>query len=101
MAVYISKEAALEKMRKTQVYFTLEKKHVAAKAVEDCIRIVEALEGKSIAYEPEKARRVVSVEPYFPCGRIGRDVMRCGFCQTQIERKDKYCRFCGKRLVDG
>ena len=100
MEAYISKTAVLERMAETLSYFELERKRVAASAVQDCINIVEKLEPRTVSFEPEKAVRTVSVEPFFQGGQIGREVMRCGFCQTQIEKKDRFCRFCGRKLVD-
>ena len=100
MDEYISKTAVLERMAETLSYFELERKRVAASAVQDCMNIVEKLEPRTVSYEPEKAKRTVDVEPFFKGGQIGREVMRCGFCQTQIEKKDRYCGFCGRKLVD-
>ena len=100
MEAYISKIVVLDRMEETKTYFELERKHMAASAVKDCIKIVEKLEPRTVSYEPEKAVRTVSVEPFFQGGQIGREVMRCGFCQTQIEKKDRFCRFCGRKLVD-
>lgn len=100
MEAYISKMVVLDRMEETKTYFELERKHMAASAVKDCIKIVEKLEPRTVSYEPEKAKRTVSVEPYFPGGQIGREVYRCGWCTTQIDKKDKYCRFCGRKLVD-
>lgn len=100
MESYISKTAVLERMTETKNYFELERKRVAASAVQDCINIVEKLEPRTVSFEPEKAIRTVSVEPFFHGGQIGRDVHRCGWCTTQVDKKDKYCRFCGRKLVD-
>ena len=100
MEEYISKTAVLERMAETLSYFELERKRVAASAVQDCMNIVEKLEPRTVSFEPEKAKRTVSVEPFFPGGQIGREVYRCGWCTTQIDKKDKYCRFCGRKLVD-
>ena len=100
MEPYISKTAALELMEQLKAGFELEHKFSAASAVQGCMNALEKLEPRTVSFEPEKAVRTVSVEPFFQGGQIGREVMRCGFCQTQIEKKDRFCRFCDRKLVD-
>ena len=100
METYISKTDVIGRMSELKDGFELERKRVAAQAVQGCINLVEKMEQRTVSFEPEKAKRTVSVEPFFPGGQIGREVYRCGWCTTQIEKKDKYCRFCGRKLVN-
>lgn len=39
-------------------------------------------------------------KPVIPYGQIYRTIWRCGHCQKEIDRKDRYCRFCGTQLLD-
>ena len=98
----INRENALERLRAIREVYLEERRNAVAGAVRECI---ETLEGMPKA-EPEikivtpEARRTVSVEPFFDGGQIGRDVYRCGHCQTQVDKKDRFCKFCGRKMVN-
>ena len=65
-----------------------------------CIGILESLPAhEPFSYVPKEAKITEAVEPWYPGALTGRAVTRCGFCTTQIERKDKFCRFCGRKLI--
>lgn len=44
--------------------------------------------------------REKAVEPFFKGGVVGREVVRCGYCGQEEIGRGKYCKMCGKRLVD-
>ena len=93
---------ALERLDTIKAAFAEEHKSAAAGAIVSCMAAL----GNMPKAEPQlrtvtpEAMRTVSVEPWFPKGQIGREVWRCGFCESQVDRKDQYCRFCGRKLVD-
>lgn len=97
---YVSKADAIERMEQIKAGFELEKKYAAAKAVQGCINALEEMKTRSVAFVPEKAKRTVAVEPWYPGALTGRDVWRCGFCATQVTRTQRHCDFCGRKLVD-
>ena len=49
---------------------------------------------------PLTAERVCRTEAFFPRGVIGREVWYCGNCGIRIEKKDRFCRGCGRRFVN-
>ena len=100
MEPYVSTSAALERMEEIKAGFELEHKFSAASAVQGCMNALEKLVPRTVSFEPEKAKRTVAVEPWYPGALTGRDVWRCGFCATQVTRTQRHCDFCGRKLVD-
>ena len=101
MPTYIKKETAVVALKVLKQECSASKNIYGRIAVEDCIKAVNALPG----VDPDgitvpKARRVVTLEPFFKDGATGRDVWRCGVCQRRIWRYDRYCPNCGRRLED-
>lgn len=100
MDSYISKNAILDQLQEMKTGLEREHKRVAASTVQACMNTVIKAQGKVIRYEPETSVRTIAVEAWYPGAQTGREVMRCGFCTTQVTRRDKYCSFCGRKLVD-
>ena len=100
MEPYVSRTDAIARMQELKDCFELEKRHASAAAVQGCMNILEKMVPRTVSFEADKAKRTVAVEPWYPGAATGRDVWRCGFCTTQVTRRDKYCSFCGRRLVD-
>jgi len=101
---YICLEDAQARLMEIRETYIDEHKFAIAGACKECANALENLprkepEVKKITELPETTR-TVAVEPWYPGALTGRDVWRCGFCTTQVDRKDKYCRFCGRKLVD-
>lgn len=95
--IYVDRTEALRKLRSG---LSLQNKRVAAGAVQECIGILESLPVyDTFSYAPKEAQITEAVEPWYPGALTGRIVARCGFCKTQVERKDKFCRFCGRKLT--
>ena len=98
--IYVDKTEALGKMEGLKSGFLRKYKRGAADAVQGCIGILESLPAhEPFSYVPKEAKITEAVEPWYPGALTGRAVTRCGFCQTQVERKDKFCRFCGRKLI--
>ena len=47
-----------------------------------------------------KSKRISSVEPFGVGFSISHAVWRCDLCKSRIDKKDSYCRTCGRKLVD-
>lgn len=100
---YILKEQVLERLELIKEECIAANKRACAGTAQDAIssiasmRDFEYLDPKSAS--PETSEITVTLEPFFPGGQIGRDVHRCRFCQTQVDKKDRFCKFCGKRLI--
>ena len=98
--IYVNRMEALGKMETLRSGLSRENKWVAAGAVQECVGILKSLPVyDTFSYAPKEAQITVAVEPWYPGALTGRIVARCGFCQTQVERKDKFCRFCGRKLT--
>ena len=49
--------------------------------------------------EPE-ARRVKQLVPLVPYGNVTRAVWVCDGCDARIDWCDKYCRKCGRKIIE-
>lgn len=77
------------------------KRYKSAGTVERCIS--KLLDVESVEAEaPQTAQRVSRIEKWFPDRDCvtGREVWHCGNCGIRIEKKDRYCRECGRRFVN-
>lgn len=98
--IYVDRTEALGQMETLRSGLSRENKRVAAGAVQECVDILVSLPVyDTFSYAPKEAQITEAVEPWYPGALTGRAVARCGFCQTQVDRKDKYCRFCGRKLT--
>lgn len=68
----------------------------------ECAKAIEKMPRQDTVEVPTEAtcERTCSVEPFLLRGSVGRDVYRCSRCSQVVGRKDRYCKFCGRRLVD-
>ena len=96
---YVERAEALEKLETLKSHFLLERQRKAAEGVQGCINTLEKLTPHEVDYAPKTAKITEAVEPWYPGALTGRAVTRCGYCQTQVDRKDKFCRFCGRKLA--
>lgn len=72
--------------------------HKSAGTVQRCIDRLMEIECEENA-APMTAEKVAKVEPFFRGGQIGRDVWHCGSCDVVIDKHDRYCRGCGRKLI--
>jgi len=73
----------------------------SAGTVERCI--TKLLDVESVEAEAaQTAQRVSRIEKWFPDRDCvtGREVWCCGNCGIRIEKRDRYCKGCGRRFVD-
>ncbi len=99
----IRKEDALERLALIKEECMAANKRVCAGTVQqamDAVSRIKEFEIVPTRIEPETSEIIVSLEPYFPGGQIGRDVHRCRFCQTQVDKHDRFCKFCGKKFIN-
>ena len=100
---YIRKEEVLSRLALIKEECIAANKRACAGTAQDAISTVmamrdfEYLDAKSAS--PETSEITVTLEPFFPGGQIVRDVYRCGFCQTQVDPHDRFCKFCGRKLI--
>ncbi len=99
MDLYIPKDEALRQLTLLRDGYELENKRAAASAVTNCLDVIGEMGGKQISTEPEEAPMTVAAEPWWKDALTGRDVYRCGRCTRQVDKKDRYCRFCGRKLI--
>ncbi len=74
-----------------------------ADALDEAKRNVLLAETDEKVVSVEKTReapRMVKVEPWYKGSDIGRDVYRCGYCGSQIDGKDRFCRYCGRKFTE-
>lgn len=99
---YIVYEDAVKAVRRIAVQYKLKNKEKFADAVSEC----EAALGQMKKYassetaEIAESERICQLEPFLTRGLVGRDVYHCGRCGQVVGKRDRYCKFCGRRLID-
>lgn len=98
----IQKEQALDRLELIKEECLAANKRVCAGTVQEAINSISSMKEIDLSGSKavvETAEIIVCLEPFFPGGQIGRDVHRCGFCQTQVDPHDRFCKFCGRKLI--
>lgn len=97
----ISRENAIELLEALRREFQDEKLSMRAGVVEHVIHIISGM--KPIAADDVKgvksSLRLTKVEPWWKGALTGHDVTRCGMCAAKVNRADRYCPNCGRKLV--
>ena len=98
----IQKEQALERLELIKEECMAANKRVCAGTAQDAINSISSMkeidpsDNKAMV---ETAEIIVCLEPFFPGGQIGRDVYRCGKCSTRVDKHDRFCNYCGRKLI--
>ncbi len=99
MDYFVSKKDVLSYLKLIKDNYAADNKRTASAVVQECMDAVEAAKTKTISYQPEESKIVVSLEPFFENGVIGRDVYRCWRCSKRVDKHDAFCKSCGRKLV--
>jgi len=98
----IQKEQALDRLELIKEECLAANKRVCAGTVQEAINSISSIKEIDLSGSKaviETAEIVVSLEPFFKGGQIGRDVYRCGKCWGRVDRHDRFCKACGRKLI--
>jgi len=99
---YINYEDARHSLRQIAGEYIQKHKITCSTVALECVKALDKLNKMDTVEVPAvvECERTCSVEPFLTRGMIGRDVYRCGTCSQVVGRRDRFCKFCGRKLVD-
>ena len=103
--IMIDGEAAAARLFKLAQEYVRWNQKVRASIAKECYDIINTMVDearKTEGGEVEQmmmSEKVCSLEPWFERGLTGRDVWRCGSCHEKIDKDDRFCKSCGRKLV--
>ena len=97
----ISAREALDALGLIRCQKLMRNQKSCAGAVGECMEAVAAcaeVRVEETRVQAQEADVICALKPWWPGAKTGRMVKMCGRCETDVERRDRYCGFCGRLL---
>ena len=101
---YISRSDALDVVARVEELLTRNRTlhYTRDIMIADMREMLRAIPGKELEADGEALKTALvmdDLQPMLPHGQILMEIQVCGGCGGRVNRHDRFCRHCGRRLI--